>query len=203
MADTRVYQVLEQIRDSLGFPSPASTLFGLAALNTTASLNLAFTGQTASNVSAAAGQLATLNTTASNSALHLANISGRLQFHHHVAASGMTVVQVTNPPVGETVLRAGAAFLSTFVHSMHFRGAVFHASPSRQFTIRQVTGGTDKFAGHVGASNAANAGVFQHSWNFNDTPWQLPVAADLILNIATGFTCQGVFSAVIHQTSPQ
>lgn len=199
MADVRHLQILEQIRDGIGFPvgfpgltaSGVSAVAGeLARLNTTASLYTPFIGQTASNVSAAAGQLATLNTTAS---LIESRIFGN-KFSQPIPSEYL-VPRVTNPAAGNNTLQsAPIGSLANMVYKIRMAFIASHAT-AKEISFRDGTSGTTYFTAIVPNGN--------FNWDIDlPGPWAQTTNTAAVCFVATGFSAVGHYEVMLQQKNP-
>lgn len=148
-----------------------------------------------STISDVDSRMATLNATASLTSSQLRDLLLTVGYMRYAFASGASLFVAVNSPVGaNTIIPAPGVNQHIKIHSIEYRGAVFHANPSRRAVIEEDTSAA-LLAIHVGASNAANAGVCMHSMVFTNP---LKVRANTGINFtpATGWTVQGTLSIV-------
>jgi hypothetical protein len=192
MADTRHVQTLDKILEALGGLPPGSpAAFGMAALNTTASLSAGFIGQTASNVSAAAGQLAGLNTTASLIAYRIPGFR-----FSHPRPDELFVRSVANPAAGNNTLQtAPVGSNANIVHKIRMQFAASHVSPGKDISFRDGTAGSSWFTTRIPQGTSA----FEIDLT---SPIAQTAAQAAVCFVATGFSAVGNYEVLLSQKIP-
>lgn len=192
MADTRHIQVLDKILDALGGLPPGSpTLFGMATLNSTASLINARLLTVASNVSETNRQLVLLNTTASH-------VDGRLAGlpYMHPRPDVPFVTSAVNPPAGNTTLQsAGFGEICNIIHKIRLSFVASHNSPGREISLRDGAAGSTYFTTRV------PPGFFTHEIDL-PTPFALTANTAAVCFVATGFSAIGIYEVLMTQNNP-
>lgn len=192
MADVRNLQYLEQIRDLLGFPLGGSaTLYGLASLNTTASLINDRLLTVASNISEVNRQLALLNTTVSH-------VDSRLAGTRFAAPrpNEMLIAQVSNPVAGNNSIIGGPlSGVANIIHKIHLSFCASHASPGKDISFRDGTAGTTYFITRVPPG-------FSSLEIDLPAPWAQTTQQAGVCFVATGFSAVGSYEVMYMVQNP-
>lgn len=192
MADTRHIQTLDKILEALGGIPPGSpTLFGMAALNSTVSLNAARLLTIASNISETNRQLGVLNTTASLIAYRLPG----LRFSHP-APNEIFSAAVANPAAGNNTLQsAPIGQTANIIHKIRMQFSASHVSPGKDISFRDGAAGATYFTTRIPQGTSS----FEIDLA---SPVAQSAATAAVCFVATGFSAVGNYEVLLSQKVP-